>query len=376
MKTKSRMILTLVLLLFVTSCVSEQQNETLEQDEPLKENETLDLVVYAEENKISIMEMSGRKIENVTFVDDNDDHSYKLTKWNSGGNRIAFLIYDLGTPAELVFVDYSIEGNFYYKPFLEEGEEDRISTKFLDSRSVVFRLDVEKLFHNDNRWCKDNYFAYDWISEDEILFLCQDESSETDTLSFCTFSIAEIDDGVANVSCTAPIGIDQEENFKSIDYFSEGNKILLASQISDQWNIYLSSEGSERMDYLFEGYSPAWSSDGERIAYGNGLNLYLYNMNDETHELLYESGETSINPFHPKLSEQEFTFEWLKNILVFDRGISWGKNDEKILFTAARYPASMFSIYAIDLETLKVSPLSVDISSYPDFYSFPVTENE
>ena len=97
MENKSRLIFILVLLLFLTSCISEKQNETL------------DLVVYVEENKISIMEMSGRKIENVTYG--NEYYTYKLPKWDPGGNRIAFLRYNSANSAQLVIVDYSIEGN-------------------------------------------------------------------------------------------------------------------------------------------------------------------------------------------------------------------------------------------------------------------------
>lgn len=362
---KPRHFFILIISLLFLGCNCHTQEITVKEDD----TQSLNLIVYVEDPYISVMEDTGRKVENVTTNFD-DEYVFRSPKWSPSGDRIAFLRSESNhlNSAELVVLEFSLDGNFYYDLFLETEDHSRIETNYLNTRKEIFVINLDAYYKKAPTMCHGSEVAFDWISDGRIGLVCQGESSQVnDNLALCIISVDGSTTNSTINECHIYNHPQPRKPFTSLDYSVERKEFLLGREWGEN-KIYTIDNSFSSVEYLIDGLGPSWSNDGAFIAYTNGRDLFVYSCDEEVSTSLYASGETAINPF--ELSDEEFTVEWFKNILVDGAGITWGENDKEIYFTARRYHASEQAIYKINLESLKIELLSVDPSRSPDIHSF------
>lgn len=356
----------LICLMLLLSCTTSS-NEIPNENSQIS-NET-GYLLYVENDEISLMESSGRKIE-VIAPQIQSAYEFGTPRWSPTGEQIAFIKKNEYTsPAELVILDFSISDSYYYNPINSEENSSFLSNYELQNRKFTHTLLIGEML-SEELFCDPTNVMFDWKTVSDIGVICQSGTKVNDgdgaVIHLCVFSLPEVNALTSTeLSCKE---FDNPSEEYGIGYFdiSPGNANEFLISFDSQESFLFNKDGE--IIFSLNGIYPTWSSDGQKIAYVNTSgSLNIYDIESGEDVVIYDPEKLDKSPLD--LTTEEMTYEWYKNVYPWwGQGITWGNNDNNLYFSASRFIGTRPHIFKIDIQSKNIEQLTVDDSVFPHYF--------
>jgi hypothetical protein len=322
-------------------------------------------IYLSNENQLQMIENSK-----VVFLDWNSDAPYaNLMSMSFDSSRLMKLGVGTGS------IDSSTDGKFIATGCRDPEKICIYSTNFIrnswvyppmkESFTLLKQIDLPKECVQSIGVYGVNSISYSWDSN-KLLVVCQNRQSsnicilEENGTSCWGLKEGEDKNIRADMSpINDQIVIDYENQ---INFYYENNRLVFTQSGQPMQIVNIDGKITQT---LVDGWSPAWSPDGKRIAFfrwdneRNYSGLSIINSDGSGVRWIYRPPGRGTNKEDEYL---KLTFEGSKDGCFRSSRVSWSQDQKFLVVEASAIDSCTYSLYRVEIRTGSVFPLTSNLS--------------